>query len=148
MLILTTALPQFVIGISIPSPTRPPPLPPPPSYPHLADTALPFSFFPMPLTWEQKTIKIASFTQTYPGYMYNVLSMVWGLTRGPRISGVESHRQISADRVLFNDSGDKDYRSKDWSLWNIEWDGRWLRGVSVNIDRLGVGTFEWRESFL
>ena len=32
----------------------------------------------------------------------------------------------------------KEYRSKDWSLWNTEWDGTLLRGVAVDTKRLNV----------
>ena len=51
---------------------------------------------------------------------------------------------VVKDTVLFNDSGkincvkNKQYRSKDSSLWNTEWAGNWFRGVAVDADRLSA----------
>ena len=53
------------------------------------------------------------------------------------------------DWVFFTDSGrrscvkNKEYRPKDWFLWNIKWDGSCLRGVAVDTDRLGAFCKVW-----
>jgi len=53
----------------------------------------------------------------------------------------------------FYDSGkrscvkNKEYRSEDWSLWNTDWDGNWLRSVAMDTYRLGTVSKVWRKSF-
>ena len=52
--------------------------------------------------------------------------------------------RLMEDGVLFNHSrkrsciDSEEARPKDWSLWNTERDGCWLRCVALYADRLGA----------
>ena len=89
------------------------------------------------------------FVYCHPGF-YIINTPAWRggnlwFDQGVQISGVESRQHVSGEaQTAFQWQWKrcclkiKQYRSKDWSLQNTEWDGNWFRGVEIDTDRLSV----------
>ena len=91
------------------------------------------------------SLSLRSYTSTWRGGDL-------GLADGCQFWEMGVSTWLVKDRVLFSESRkrscikNKEYRSKDWSLWNTEWDGSWLRGEAVDTNKVWFASYYKNQS--